>query len=96
MGEGIERCPYCMSPMENKPMNQRMTHRHFLIFKSVLDAGAAGCRTEDLINDCLPGRAPTTLRTCVYAINRIIKPLRIRGHGGRYYLERSDWEENGE
>lgn len=91
MNEPINRCPYCMAPMERKPTDYRLTPRQWSVYKMVLDAGLEGVSIKDLMEDHFQGKSEGTLRTCVYAINQIINPLRLEGRGGKYYLGRSKW-----
>lgn len=92
-----DRCPYCLSPIEvkPKPLNEKLTNRQWVIYKAVLDAGPQGASSKDLLGLLADGRRPGTLRTCIYTINQIINPMRLAGRGGRYFLERVKWSEEG-
>ena len=35
----IIRCPYCMAPMEEKPLDRKLTYRQTPIYKAIVEAG---------------------------------------------------------
>ncbi len=92
-GGEIERCPYCMSMIERKPLKARLTTRQWDVYTAVVDAGPEGIAASDLLERHLPGRKPGSLRTCIYTINQLINPQRLEGRGGRYFLGRVNWSE---
>ena len=92
LGE-VNRCPYCLTLMEQKPIEHRLTVPQYHLYRTVVDAGPEGISAEDLLGVCLPGRSKVRLRTAVYAVNQIINPMRLAGKGGRYYLDRVKWSE---
>ena len=86
-----ERCPYCLAPMttEPTPLRDRLTNRQWIIYKAILQAGPDGYPVTALLEKLPEGRKPGTLRTCIFGINKLIKPLKLDGRGGRYFLERN-------
>ncbi len=93
MDGGITRCPYCMAPMERKPVEYRLTPKQWAVYHSVVNSGQEGAPIKDLMEAHFHGKAEGTLRTCIYAINQIINPMRLEGRGGKYYLGRVKWSE---
>lgn len=93
MNEPINRCPYCMAPMEERPLERKLTYRQIPIYKAIVEAGVEGISNRDIMEQFLPGKSEGTLRSCIYSINQIINPQRLEGRGGRYYLSRVKWSE---
>ena len=93
MEVGAELCPYCLHPMtEEKPIHTRLTGTQWPIYKAIVDAGPEGISIHEIMEKFLPGKKTATLRTFIYAINRLVSPQLLKGRGGRYYLERLEYE----
>ena len=87
----IERCPYCMTPIEKKPLKARLSVRQWDVYTAVVDAGAGGIEVNLLLERHLPGRKKGSLRTCIYGLNKLIYPQRVEASRGRYFLGRAHW-----
>ena len=81
--------------VEPPPLKARLSQLQWTIYKTVLEAGQSGYSTKALHDLLGPGRKAVTLRTCIHSINRIINPMKLAGRGGRYFLERVNWSEEG-
>jgi hypothetical protein len=65
------------------------------LYKMVLEAGPQGYSSKAMLEILGPGRKAVTLRTCIHSINQVINPMKLAGRGGRYFLERVNWSEEG-
>lgn len=79
-------CPYCKHEMGEATDSFGLTRKQRMVFEAVLATGPLGIEREDLRLRFFTGLSPTTMRTRVYQINRIIKPLRIKSKDKTYYV----------
>ena len=93
MEDEIERCPYCLKPIQDKPIQAKMTPRQWRIYNAIVSAGPEGMAADRLLFEYMPECKAGTLRTCIHSINALINPRCLRGRGGRYYLDRVNWSE---
>lgn len=84
------RCPYCLAPMEPQPLESRFTERQWTLFNAIVDAGPRGISIEDLTEKLPFGRNTATVRTCIYAINKLISPMRLISRKRIYRLVREN------
>ena len=76
-------CPYCKFPLSPETIPPlTFSARQRIVYDAVVRSGPLGVKWDEL----LPGRSNITIRTCIYSINKIIFPKRIRSRGGVYYL----------
>lgn len=90
MIEGANHCPYCLAPMEPKPLEHKLTNRQWQIFTAVSKAGPDGISLSELLESLMPDRSAGTVRSCICALNKIIYPMVIRARGGIYFLDREE------
>lgn len=81
-------CPYCHSEVTELqlPMTPKMTKKQTAVYEFMVHGGAEGVDREGIMGLYFKGRTPTTLRTCIARINKVISPKRIRFIQGRLYL----------
>lgn len=80
-------CPYCKSEMADHPPVVRLSIKKTKVYETILGAGPEGISIDSLMSGLFPERSPVTLRSCIYNINQLIKPMKIKGRSGYYYVE---------
>lgn len=80
-------CPYCKAEMDDPPIIQKLTFKQYVVYQHILSAGQTGCPISMLMSSFFVDRSNNTLRSCINNINRAIRPMKIRAHGGSYYLQ---------
>lgn len=76
-------CPYCGGPIETKLENLPMSFKRRQIYKFILKSGQDGVSRKKVVAKFMPlAKSPTTLRTTIHYINKVIHPLVIYTRGG--------------
>lgn len=79
-------CPYCKAEMSDEVKVFRLTPRQRAVYEAVLEHGPLGIGHEYIMTNFFRDKSPTTARTCIYHINKIIRPMRIRSRGKGYFI----------
>lgn len=79
-------CPYCGARMKDNGYVFEFGGKRREIFLRILRAGQRGVPSKTILHE-LNIRSPTTLRTHIHYINKMIAPMRVRSHGSWVRVE---------
>ena len=80
------KCPYCKSDMSDPPVTVALTKKQRMLYEFILSHGPAGASQETIIDVYFQGRSTNTMRSCIFNINQVIYPSRIKGRGKAYFI----------
>ncbi len=73
--------------MEQDDLSFVLSPKRASIFEAILSTGVNGIAHSELRDRFKINGSPTTLRTTIHQINRVIKPMIIKARNGRYRVE---------
>lgn len=80
-------CPYCGGEMDERPPEFELTAKQRVVYETILKAGPKGVSVRDLTAKFYIERSPMTLRSCIFNINQVIKPMKIASRDKTYSIQ---------
>jgi hypothetical protein len=80
-------CPYCKSEMRAEIIPVRLSRKRKMVYDAIIESGPEGVAREEINRRFFTGLSPGTIRTCIYQINRDIKPSQIKSRGRVLFID---------
>jgi hypothetical protein len=72
------KCPYCGGDMDRSPKHFMLSKKQEVIFEAVVESKGEGVPCKKIMSILYPGKSEITLRTTINALNKKIKPMKLK------------------